>query len=51
MQDLLQDLGIGDQTVPLDHQTLELPQRVVLVGMGLTDQIHRHVRIDENHGW
>ena len=27
MQDLLQDLGVGHQPMPLDHQTLELTHR------------------------
>jgi hypothetical protein len=49
MQDLLQDLGVGDEALALVDQLFEQSLRVALVGMRRAHKIHWDVRIDQNH--
>jgi hypothetical protein len=49
VQDLLQHLGSGDQTLGLDNGALEQCAGGILVGMRGADQVHRDVRVDEDH--
>jgi len=50
MQDLLQDLGVGDEALAVTDQLFEQSLCVALVGVRRTHQIHGDVRIDQNHG-
>jgi hypothetical protein len=49
MQDLLKHFGICNQALAVAHQLLEPTLRVALVGMRRAHEIHRNVRVDENH--
>lgn len=49
MQDLLQDLGVGDEQFTICDEPLEPLLRVDLVGVDRPDQVHRDVRVDEYH--
>ena len=51
MQDLLQYLGIGNQSLALADQLFEQPLRVAFVGMVSAHQVHRIVRIDQNQDY
>ena len=50
MQDLLQNLGVGDQALAVIDQLFEPPLRVAFVGVRRAHKIHGDVRIDQNHG-
>ncbi len=50
MQDLLQDLGVGDEALAIIDQLFEPSLSVALVGVRRAHQIHGNVRIDQNHG-
>lgn len=50
VQNLLKDLGIGHQSLAIANQSFKQSLRVALVGMRRTHQIHRNVRINQNHG-
>ena len=49
MQDLLENLGIGDETLPFSDQFLQYSLRIALVSMECADQVHRDIGIDQNH--
>src|SRR6267143_45959 len=51
VQYLLQDLGIRNQALSIANQLFEQSLRVGLVRMRRANEIHRNVRIDQNHGW
>ena len=50
MQDLLQDLGVGDEALAVIDQLFEQSLCVALVGVRRAHEIHGDVRIDQNHG-
>lgn len=50
VQDFLQDLGIGNQTLTVGDQLLEQTLRVRFVRMRCANQIHRDIGVDQNHG-
>ena len=50
MQNLLQDLGVGDQALAVIDQLFEQSLCVALVGVRRAHEIHGDVRIDQNHG-
>jgi len=50
MQDLLQDLGVGDEALAVSDQLFQQSLCVTLVGMRRAHEIHRDVRINQNHG-
>ena len=50
VQDLLKNFGIREQGRPLTHCFFEQSSRVALARMGSADQIHRNIRVDQNHG-
>lgn len=47
VKDLLQNLGIRDQTFPGCHQTLNQNLGLGFVRVGRSDQVHRKIGIDE----
>mgnify|MGYP007034356044 CR=1 FL=1 len=49
-ENLLKHLGAGDQLLAIGDGPLEEPLGVDLVGVGRPDQVHRDVRVDEDHG-
>ena len=49
MQDLLQHFHVDDQPSIVDREAFEEPLRVGLVRMRGADEVHRDVRIDQNH--
>jgi hypothetical protein len=51
VQDLLQDLGIRDETLTFADELFEPSLCVRLMGVRRPDKIHRDVRIHQNHGW
>ena len=50
MQDLLQDLGVGNEQRPICDASLEPSMRIDLLGVTRPDQLHPKVRVDEYHG-
>ncbi len=50
MQDLLQDLGVGDEALAVIDQLFEPSLCVTLVGVRRAHEIHGDVRINQNHG-
>ncbi len=48
MQDLLQDLGVGDQALTVGDRPLEAALGIDFVRMRRADEVHRHVRVDED---
>ena len=51
MQNFLKHLGIRHQPFAIDDETLQQYLGIGLVRVRRSDQIHRHIRIDENHDW
>ena len=49
VQNLLQDLDVGDKPFAPRNQSLEGTLRIDLVPVGSADEVHRHVRVDEDH--
>ena len=49
MQDLLQDLGVGDEALAVIDQLFEQSLGVALVRVRRAHEIHGDVRIDQNH--
>ncbi|HVK87865.1 MAG TPA: hypothetical protein VM513_27285 [Kofleriaceae bacterium] len=49
MKNLLQYLGVGDETLTIRDRALDQALRVDLVRMRSSDEVHREVRIDEDH--
>jgi hypothetical protein len=49
MQDLLQDLGIGTQRLIRRDGLLQEPPSALFVGMRTADEVHRDVRVDQDH--
>ena len=49
VQYLLQDFGVGHQTLWAAYQFLQQPLSVSLVPVRRAHQIHRDIGIDENH--
>jgi hypothetical protein len=49
MEDLLQDLGVGDETLSIGHRTFNQPLGVNLARMWRAHEVHRDVGIDEDH--
>jgi len=50
VQDLLQDLGIGNEALPVTDQVFEQTLRVGLVRMRCADEVHGDIRVDQNQG-
>jgi hypothetical protein len=50
VQDLLQDLGVGDEPLAVIDQLFEPSLCVALVRVGRAHEVHGNVRIDKNHG-
>ena len=50
VQDLLEHLRVGHQRLPVDHGTLKEAARGVLGGSVGAHEVHRDVRVDEDHG-
>ena len=48
VKDLLKDLNVGDQCLPVDDKLFKEPSCDVFVGVGRADKVHRHVGVDEN---
>jgi hypothetical protein len=46
VQDLLQNLGIRYQALPVTDQIFEQTLRVGLVRMGSTNEVHGDIRVD-----
>jgi len=51
VQDLLQHFGVGHQALAVADQFFEQSLRVAFVGMGRADEVHRDIRVDQNHGF
>lgn len=51
MQNFLEHLGIRHESLPITDDFFQRSLRVNLVRMGRSDEIHRNVRIHQNHGW
>ena len=49
MQDLLQDLGVSNEALPVINQLFEQSLCIALVGMRRPHEIHGNVRIDQDH--
>lgn len=49
VEDLLEDLRIGGQRLVINDRPLDEPSRSSLVGMVGSNQVHRNVRVDEDH--
>jgi hypothetical protein len=49
MQDLLQHLGVGNQPLSGRDGALERAPGVELMRMRCADQVHRDIRVDEDH--
>jgi hypothetical protein len=50
MQDFLQDLGIGNQALPVGDQVFEQSLRVGLVRMRCANELHGDIGVDQNQG-
>ena len=50
MQDLLVDLDVGDESLPVSDEPCEDRHRPILVRMRRSHQVHRHIGINEDHG-
>jgi hypothetical protein len=50
MQDLLQDLCVGAQDLAVRDRVFEKAPGRGFVGMVRADQVHRDIRVDEDHG-
>lgn len=50
VQDLLKHFGIRNEALPVADQFLEQALRVALMRMRRTNEIHRDVGVDQNHG-
>ena len=50
VQDFLQNFGVGYQALALADQLFQQSLGIALVGMGRSDQVHRNIRVDQNHG-
>src|ERR1700674_1878563 len=50
VQDLLQNLGIRDETLPLANELFKPSLRVGLVNMSSAHKVHGDIRVDQNHG-
>jgi hypothetical protein len=49
VQDLLENLGVRNQTPALADRFFEQSSRVALVGMRSANQVHGNIRVDQNH--
>lgn len=49
MNNLLEHLGVGNESIAPERDALEESLCINLVWVSRTDEIHRHVRVDENH--
>jgi hypothetical protein len=49
MKELLEYLGVSHQTLTLGSEPFEKSLCVGLVRMGRSDEVHGHIRIDEDH--
>ena len=49
VQNLLKDLGVGDQTLTLGDQLFQPSLGIAAMRVGRADQVHRDVGIDEDH--
>jgi hypothetical protein len=49
MEDLLQDFGVRDEALILGDEPFEDLLRISLVGVRRPDEIHRNVRVEEDH--
>jgi len=50
MQNFLEHLSIRHEPLAFTQEFLKQPLCVRLMRMGRTDEIHRDIRVDENHG-
>ena len=50
MQDLLQGFGISDKALTICYQFFQQPLCIRLVRVRRAHEIHRNIRINENHG-
>jgi len=51
MENLLENLGVGNQTLARRNQTLQNDLGFGLVRMACTHQIHRNIGVDEDQSW